>query len=105
MRSIVQDKKECLVCHTTIGLHKHHVFYGYNGNREKSEKYGCWVWLCGKHHNLSNEGVHFDKRLDGVIKAITQKRFNEVYKELRFIDVFHRNYMEVEDDTKTRDDV
>lgn len=103
MRSIISNERECFVCHTPLGLHKHHIFYGYNGNRDKSEKYGCWVYLCGKHHNLSNEGVHFDKRLDNMLKTMAQRKFNQVYKSVRFVDIFHRNYLEdEEDDTKTR---
>ena len=31
------------------------------------------VWLCGKHHNLSNEGVHFNKALDDKLKKIGEK--------------------------------
>ena len=89
MNSIIQDKKECYVCKTTIGLHKHHIFEG--RNRKNSEKYGCWCWLCPKHHNMSDEGVHFNKRFDNYLKRYTQRVFEVIYNE-EFINIFRRNY-------------
>jgi hypothetical protein len=92
MRSIVSNKPECLICKTTYYLHKHHIIYG-AGRRKLSEKYGCWVYLCARHHNMSNEGVHFNAELDRKLKAYTQKRFNEVYPELDFIRIFGKSYL------------
>ena len=60
--SILQDNKNCYVCGTNKDIHIHEVFYG--KNRQNSIKYGCCVYLCGKHHNLSNDGVHFNKLLN-----------------------------------------
>lgn len=71
MDSVLQDKKECYVCKATQNLHSHHIFYG-TANRKKSEQYGMKVWLCGTHHNLSNEGVHFNKKLDLQLKKLGQ---------------------------------
>ena len=73
-KSIVSNERECWVCKTPYGLHKHHVFFN-TANRKLSEKYGCWVYLCGRHHNLSNEGVHFNKPLDNRLKKYTQECF------------------------------
>ena len=75
-KSIISNEHYCLICGTTQNLHKHHIFFG-SANRKKSEKYGCWCYLCGKHHNLSNEGVHFNKDLDNRLKKMTQKKFEE----------------------------
>lgn len=72
MNSIIQNEKECFICHTTADLHKHHIFFG-SANRKLSEEYGCWCWLCGKHHNMSDEGVHFDRKKDLRLKQITQE--------------------------------
>lgn len=83
------------MCKTTIGLHKHHIYEGTDG-RQKSEQYGCWCYLCGKHHNLSNEGVHFNPYLDNKIKRYTQEKFTEVYPNIDFMSVFNRNYRKEE---------
>lgn len=72
MKSVIQKNKECYVCKTTCGLHEHHIIYG-TANRKKSEKHGFKVWLCGRHHNLSNEGVHFNKKFDLHLKCICQE--------------------------------
>lgn len=97
MDSIIQTKKECFVCHTTLGLHRHHVMFGV-ANRKKAEQDGCWCYLCGYHHNLSNHGVHFDKKLDLKLKQITQKRWCEYYGKSTddFIGRFGRSYYEKE---------
>ena len=90
-KSIISDERECLVCKTKQGLHKHHIFYG-TANRKKSEKYGCWCYLCGKHHNLSSEGVHFNKALNQMIQSECQIRFEEIHPELDFIKIFGRSF-------------
>ena len=90
MNSIIQTEKECFVCKTTQGLHSHHCFGSYN--RNNSEKYGLKVWLCGKHHNLSSAGVHFDKRFDLYLKRLAQSRFEEVYPDLDFVQIFNKSY-------------
>ena len=92
--SIIQnlDDRECFVCKTTQNIHIHEVFYG-AGRRDKSIKYGCCVCLCARHHNMSNEGVHFNAVLDRKLKAHTQKRFNEVYPDLDFREIFGKSYL------------
>ena len=75
---LIQTEKECLVCKTIYNLHSHHIFYG-TSNRKKSEKYGLKVWLCARHHNMSNEGVHFNKVLDMKIKKMAQEFFETHY--------------------------
>ena len=90
--SIISNERVCLVCGTTLNLHRHHIFYGM-AKRKISEKYGCWCYLCAIHHNLSNAGVHFNKELDTELKQMAQKRFNEVYPDLDFLKTFGRNYL------------
>lgn len=96
MESIVQRNKECYVCGTTYDLHCHHVFYG-SGYRKLSEEYGCKLWLCAAHHNMSNFGVHFNKSLDRMLKRETQKAFEERHGHTRYMEVFDRNYLEPEE--------
>ena len=91
-KSIISNDYKCIVCGTTYNLHKHHIFYG-SANRKQSEKYGCWCFLCARHHNMSNEGVHFNKSLDIELKQRTQRKFIEVYPALDFLRVFGKNYI------------
>ena len=89
--SIIQENlSECYKCHTTYNLHCHHVFEG--RNRQNSERYGLKVMLCGKHHNLSNEGVHFNKEFDLELKKLGQQKFEENYPDLDFLSIFRKNY-------------
>ena len=92
--SIICNKKECFKCHTTYNIHRHHIYYG-SANRKKSEEDGCWIYLCGRHHNLSNDGIHFNKEFDLKIKKLTQgiwlKTYNKTTEE--FIKRFGRSYL------------
>lgn len=92
MKSIISNKKTCFVCGCSYDIHKHHIYYG-TANRRLSEKYGCWVYLCGKHHNLSNEGVHFNKNLDTKLKQFCQEKWEEKRTREEFMRVFGRNYL------------
>ena len=86
------DERECLICGTNQNIHIHEVFFGY-GKRQLSIKYGLCVCLCARHHNMSNDGVHFHKPMDIKLKQHAQKRFNEVYPELDFMQIFGKNYL------------
>jgi len=91
MKSIMQDHKECYLTGSTNDLHKHHVFGG--ANRSNSEKYGCWIWLRSDWHNMSNYGVHTDRKLDLAIKQDTQARFESIWGHALFLKVFGKNYL------------
>ena len=92
--SILSNDRECFVCHTTQNLHRHHCFYG-AGRRQTSEREGCWCWLCAHHHNMSNDGVHFDRGLDRKIKEMCEEAWLEENDATidDFIRVFGRNYL------------
>lgn len=92
MNSIVQGRKQCYVCGTEQCLHMHHIFYGM-ANRRLSDRYGLTVWLCGMHHNLSNEGVHFNKDLDLQIKQVGQRAFERNHTREEFMQIFGKNYL------------
>jgi len=64
-KSLLSDESDprCYICHTTMNLHVHHCFPG-SGRREISDEEGCWCYLCAFHHNMSNNGVHFNRQLD-----------------------------------------
>lgn len=90
-KSIMQDEKECYLTGSKENLHKHHIFYG--PNRQNSEKYGCWVWLRADWHNMSDYGVHFDRKLDLSIRRECQIEFEKRYGHEKFMEVFGRNYL------------
>lgn len=93
MESVLQEIKECYVCSTTTNLHDHHVLFG-TSNRKKSEKYGLKVWLCAYHHNMSNEGVHFNKMLDRALKLKAQAYYEEhIGTREDFIREFGKSYL------------
>lgn len=93
MKSVLQSEKLCYVCGTPLNLHCHHVFGG-TANRKKSEKYGLKVWLCARHHNMSEEGVHFDPLLNRAIEMKAQQYFERhIGSHEEFMKEFGRNYL------------
>lgn len=95
--SIIHDleKRECLICGSTANPHTHEVFFG-TANRKLSIKYGLCVCLCARHHNMSNEGVHFNKALDTKLKVHAQKIAMKHYGWTvdDFREIFGKNYLE-----------
>ena len=92
-QSILSNEKECYVCHTTEYLHRHHVFEG-SARRQQSERHGCWIYLCGKHHNLSNSAIHFNKALDLKVKRECQAEWEKRNGSREdFIRIFGRSYI------------
>ena len=91
--SILQKDKKCLVCGTRTGLHYHHIFGG-NANRRISDKHGFTCWLCGNHHNLTDDGIHFNRELDTMVKKACQRKFEETHSRSEFMSLIGRNYLE-----------
>lgn len=69
-KSILSNEKRCIICGST-DVHKHHIFMG-SANRTVSEREGCWVYLCPEHHNMSNDGVHFNICFNLTLKMFCQ---------------------------------
>lgn len=102
MISLLSNERECYRCHTTLNLHKHHIYAG--GLRGKSDRYGCWVYLCQDCH-IGSRGVHSTK--NGMIywnqlKEECQKAFEEKYGHEKFMEEFQRNWIRSNDES-TRD--
>lgn len=92
-KSIISNERQCVVCGDTRYLHKHHIFYG-TANRKMSEKYGCWCYLCARHHNMSDHGVHADNLLDLKLKQMCQDTFErQVGTREQFMEIFGRSYL------------
>ena len=79
---------------TETHCHRHEIFYG-TANRKKSIKDGLVVFLTPEMHNMSDRGVHFNRRLDLELKQIGQKAWMEYYgKTIKdFIKEYGRNYL------------
>ncbi len=91
-KSILSNEKRCYECGTTVNLHKHHIFFGI-ANRKWSEKYGCWVYLCAHHHNMSNDGVHSDKAFDLRLKEKCQAAFEKDHSRAEFMQIFGKSWL------------
>ena len=91
-RSLFSDERVCYICKTPFNIHRHHCFGG--SNRNASEKYGCWVYLCASHHNMSNYGVHNDPTLDKMFKETAQLMWEAKYGTREdFIKAFRKSYL------------
>lgn len=93
-KSIISNKKECIVCHTTNNLHLHHVIFG--KNRNNADKDGLTVYLCYDHHEGTN-GVHGKNghELDYILKRKAEIMWCEYYKKTPddFLERYHKNYL------------
>ena len=92
-KSLLGNERICFICGTTFNLHKHHIFGG--ANRSRSEKDGCWCYLCASHHNMSSKSVHFNKEIDLQLKKVCQTAWEITYNksDLDFIKAYGRNYL------------
>lgn len=66
-------------------LETHHVFRG--KNRNNSTKYKMLVRLCNYHHD------NMTPQQDLELKKIFQSKFEKQNTNLKFIDIFRRNYL------------
>jgi hypothetical protein len=94
VKSIISNERACVVCGAENSLHRHHIYHG-TANRKLSEKYGCWCYLCARHHNMSDQGVHSDNLLDLKLKKWCQEILEKDYgwTRQRMIKTFGRNYL------------
>lgn len=94
MNSIIQNKKECIICGGYYGLESHHCLLG--KNRKKAEEDGLKVWLCYDHHRGTN-GVHGKNghELQEHLKIIAEKVWLKEYNKTKddFRERYGRNYI------------
>lgn len=86
------DLDHCIICGKSP-INKHEIFFGAK-NRTNSIKYGLVIPLCtAEHHNqVGCTGIHFNKELREYWQAKGQEKFEEVYPDLSFKDIFGKNY-------------
>lgn len=92
MKSILQNEKKCFLCDTTYDLHDHHIYFG-SANRKISEANGFKVWLCAYHHNMSNDSVHHNRKLDLLVKKVCQRKYEKAHSREEFIKLIGRSYL------------
>ena len=75
------------------GLHRHEVFFG--SNRKNSIEYGLVVFLTPEQHNMSNQGIHFNRNFDLYIKKIAQKTAMQYYNWdiSQWREIFGKSYL------------
>ena len=92
IRSILDTEDGvCYICGKHGITHKHHIFGA--ANRKYSEQYGLYVFLCPPHHNMSDKGVHFDKKTRQWLQSEAQEAFEQIYGHDKFMQVFGRSYL------------
>ena len=91
--SIMQNEKKCYLTGSKNGLHKHHIFGAFN--RDRSEKWGLWVWLKWDRHidNSPHRTPHNDVEIDMMLKKQGQREFEKRYSHDLFMQEFGRNYL------------
>ena len=88
-KSIIQEDTDyCYIC-GRFGTEIHHVFGA--SNRKWSTKYGLIVGLCYNHHR-GNNGVHFNRELDLMLKRKAQELFIEQHSESEYFAIFGKFY-------------
>lgn len=91
--SLFTDNLEhCIICGRSP-VNKHEIFGG--RNRLNSIKYKLVIPLCTcEHHNQINcKGIHFDKKLRDEWHKKGQIKFEEIYPDLDFLDIFKENFL------------
>ena len=92
-QSIMQEEKCCYLCGKVVGLERHHVLGGFSSkNRQRSEAYGLWVWLCHECHTGVN-GAQYDKQKNWDLKVQAQKAFEALYGHDLWMRTFYKNYV------------
>lgn len=76
----------------------HHCFEGY-GRRKISEREGFIVPLTNREHNMSNNAVHFNKKLDRYFKQLCQSKWESMgHSREEFIKLIGRSYLNDEEE-------
>ena len=94
--SLMSSDRVCWVCGSP-NVELHHIYSGW-ANRCQSDRYGCTVFLCRRHHT-GKDGVHFDRDLDLRLRRECQKAWETRYAKNpygghdEFRKVFGKSYL------------
>ena len=90
LNSIISKEPKCFFCSSKDNLQIHHVFG--NSLRDKSTKYGLYVFLCQHCH----DELHFGKKsrnMTDKLKSVAQEAFERFYPRELFLKEFHANFI------------
>ena len=76
------------------GLHRHEVFFG-TANRQKSIRDGLVIFLTPELHNMSDNGIHFNRNFDIAAKRSGERAWLDYYGKTidNFIHEYGKNYL------------
>lgn len=92
-KSILSTAERCWFCGRQYGLHTHHIYHS-TALRKISDKYGFTVRICGEHHNLSKNSVHYNKEMDLELKRACQKVYEQDHTREDFARLIGKNYLD-----------
>ena len=89
MKSVIQNRKECIVCGSWT-CESHYIFHDVDNKNDL----GLTVWLCPTHLKGTN-GIYgrFGHKLDFELKQLGQKAFEWTRTREEFIERFGENYL------------
>ena len=83
---LTNDLTKCYICGKSKD-HLHEIFFG--KNRVNSMKWGCVAPLCYQCHSL----IHRKPEVDIMLKKECQQKFEQVYPNEDFLNIFHKYYI------------
>lgn len=92
--AFTEDMNTCIESKSNQ-VERHHIFYGYNGNRGKSETYGYVIPIRYDLHKFHKGSVHNHPNvgLDLKYKKMAQKHFEDNNgSRNQFIEIFGRSW-------------
>lgn len=78
--SIIPDNPPYWRNYRFPGSHRHEVFFG-TANRKKSIEDGLVIFLTPIMHNMSSNGIHFDRNFDLYAKRQGERAWIEYYEK------------------------
>lgn len=93
----MDDYRKCFLCGRNGNgdrLEKHHIFGA--ANRDKSEKYGLYVYLCGERcHRLGRNSAHQNAEVMQYLHEYGQRKAmkQQGWTVEEFRDIFGANYI------------
>lgn len=93
MEKSIMQKDDLWSTEHFAGCHKHHVFGG--ANRKLSEQDRLFIYLTPRMHNMSNDGIHFNKSFMDYAHKIGQVSWMRYYHKTKeeFILRYGKNYL------------
>ena len=89
--SILNNLDKCYFCGKKAEC-IHEVYFG-TANRKISIKNGFCVGLCNNHHNMTNNSVHKNRKMDLKLKELYQKEYEKTHTRQDFITLIGKSFL------------